>query len=312
MDCPRCHFSAPTDASTCSFCGWQLSRSFSRVTSSFVVPASIAPRPNPPTRSAADALIVAPAPPLARPAQTLPRVSTARTPDRPPVPLTDPAEAFVLMPPPSSPRQSKRTLPRGMRRRSHWVERLRRSSLATAALPAASARELPSQLQVLGMPVVQTAFDFERVAERAAVHLPLPSRAASLELRARAGLFDAALVVLASALFFSLFAALGGTLSLARRDLLVYLLAAFVLAAAYFWLFTLFGGRTPGMQAHGLYAATFESKRLPEERALWRAFGYLVSIASLGLGFFWAALDDRGLTWHDHISQTLITDTPTN
>ncbi|MGH9813766.1 MAG: RDD family protein, partial [Candidatus Acidiferrales bacterium] len=94
--------------------------------------------------------------------------------------------------------------------------------------------------------------------------------------------------------------------------LLVYLLANFVLAAAYFGLFTLFGGRTPGMQAHGLYAATFESKRLPEDRALWRAFGYVVSIASLGLGFFWAALDDRGLTWHDMISQTLITDTPTS
>ncbi|MCI0403676.1 MAG: RDD family protein [Acidobacteria bacterium] len=258
---------------------------------------------------AADAVIIAPAPLL--PGRTpLPGVGTSRGAASARAPLTDPAEAFVLLPPASPLRQSARTLPRRTRRRSLWMERLRRSSLA-AGLPAGHARELPPHLQVMGMPVVQTAFDFERAAERAAVHLPLPSRAAALDLRARAGLFDAALVVLASALFFSLFAGLGGVLTLGRRDLLVYLLATFVLAAAYFCLFTLFGGRTPGMQAHGLYAASFESNRLPEDRALWRAFGYLVSIGSLGLGFLWAGLDDRGLTWHDHISQTLITDRPT-
>jgi len=332
MDCPRCHFSAPLDASSCSFCGWQLSRSYTRVTSSFAVSSSgpAAGRPEasgPPVRSAqdweasgqaADALIMAPAPPLATRsaggpsrATPLPGAGSVRATIRAQVPLTDPAEAFVLVPPASPLRQSSRTMPRRLRRRTHWVERLRRSSLAAATLPAAAARARPAELQVMGMPVMQTAFDFERAAA-SGVHLPLPSRAASLDLRARAGLFDAALVVLASALFFTLFAALGGDLTLGRRDLLVYLLANFVLAAAYFTLFTLFGGRTPGMQAHGLYAATFESKNLPEERAMWRAFGYLVSIASLGLGFLWAALDDRGLTWHDMISQTLITDSPTN
>lgn len=314
MDCPRCHFAAPTDASSCSFCGWQLSRNFSRATSSIGFGRSAAAQPNPPVRSAADALIFAPAPPPPGHAQPLPSGGSPRGSVRAQIPLTDPAAAFVLMPPASPLRQSARTLPRRTRRRSHWIERLRRSrsSLATAALPAASSREPRiAGLQVMGMPVIQTTFDFER-APSSAVHLPLPSHAASLELRARAGLFDAALIVLASALFFSLFAFLGGDLTFGRRDLLVYLLANFVLAAAYFSLFTLFGGRTPGMQAHGLHVAAFESNRLPEERALWRAFGYLVSIASLGLGFFWAALDDRGLTWHDHVSQTLLTDSPTN
>ena len=325
MDCPRCHFSAPVDASSCSFCGWQLSRSFSRVTSSFAVPASAAARPNPPVHSAhdwkasgqaADALIFAPAVPLPGrragspgPGLPLPDIGSPRGALRAP----DPAEAFVLMPPASPLRQTSRAQRRPARRRTHWIDRFRRSrsNLATAALPRASVRELPTQLQVMGMPVTQTAFDFDRASE-SAVHLPLPSRAAALDLRARAGLFDAALIVVASALFFSLFAFLGGDVTFARRDLLVYLLANFILAAAYFGLFTLFGGRTPGMQAHGLYAATFESKNLPEDRARWRAFGYVVSIASLGLGFFWAALDDRGLTWHDMISGTVITDTPSN
>jgi uncharacterized RDD family membrane protein YckC len=282
-----------------------------------VAPARHAARPNPPVRSArdwkasgqtADSVIIATGPPV----PTRPAVGFGRAQAPVPSPRADPAEAFVLLPPASPLRQSKRTLPPRMRRRNHWVERLRRSSLAAATLPAGASRELPSQLQVMGMPVVQTTFDFERAAERASVHLPLPSRAAALDLRARAGLFDAALVLLASALFFTLFAGFGGDFSLGRRDLLVYVLATFVLAAAYFCLFTFFGGRTPGMQAHGLYAATFESNRLPEDRALWRAFGYLVSIASLGLGFLWAGLDDRSLTWHDHISQTLITDRPTS
>ena len=35
----------------------------------------------------------------------------------------------------------------------------------------------------------------------------------------------------------------------------------------------------------------------------WRIFAVLLSICTLGLGFFWAALDEDRLTWHDLISR---------
>jgi uncharacterized RDD family membrane protein YckC len=98
---------------------------------------------------------------------------------------------------------------------------------------------------------------------------------------------------------------------LARRALLVYLVAGFALAALYFCLFTLLGGRTPGMQYHGLRVVAFSGVPPSRRETLWRAFGYVVSIGSLLLGFFWAAMDERRLTWHDRISQTFLTDRDT-
>jgi len=221
-------------------------------------------------------------------------------------------DAFALVPPASALRQTSHPgLRRPARRRPNWLTRLRRRSLAAATLHAP--RSLPHvepvpRLEILEMPVMQTRFEFTAAAPEPAA-LPVRS-AAPIERRICAGFFDALLIVVASTFFFSLFALLGGELSFGRRDLLIYLVANSVLAAGYFSLFALFGGRTPGMQTYGLHVVTFDAKPLPLERARWRAFGYLVSLGSLFLGFFWALLDDRQLTWHDHISQTFITDRP--
>ncbi len=157
---------------------------------------------------------------------------------------------------------------------------------------------------------MQTRFEFTSAAPPAA-SLPVHS-AAPIEFRFCAGAFDALLIAVASAFFFGLFALLGGELSFGRRDLLIYLVANSVLPAGYFGLFTLFGGRTPGMQRYGLHAVGFDARPMTPERARWRAFGYLVSLGSLLLGFFWALLDERHLTWHDYISQTFITDRAAN
>ena len=299
MDCPRCQFSASSEASQCPFCGWRLSRAFTTI--------SLAPPPPPqrtaPSASPADALVMGPTP--------FPRNAPAPTPRAPVAPL-QPVDAFVLVPPASPLRQTSHPgLRRPPRRRPNWLARLRRSSLAAATLPAPRilphAEPLP-RLEILEMPVVQTRFEFTAAALEPAA---LPVRpTAPLELRMCAGLFDALLIVVASTFFFSLFALLGGELSFGRRDLLIYLVANSVLAAGYFSLFALFGGRTPGMQTYGLHAVGFDGKRMLPERARWRAFGYLVSLGSLFLGFFWALLDDRQLTWHDYISQTFITDRP--
>jgi uncharacterized RDD family membrane protein YckC len=156
------------------------------------------------------------------------------------------------------------------------------------------------------MPVVQSSFDFtaaDQEAERLAAQAAAP-----VGVRFQAGLLDASLILLASGVFFGLFLLLGGQGGFQRRDLLIYVLSTYSLATLYFALFTRFGGCTPGMQYYRLQVVTFEGKPLPPARAWWRAFGYVVSTGSLLLGFFWALVDERRLTWHDHISQSFLTD----
>jgi hypothetical protein len=42
--------------------------------------------------------------------------------------------------------------------------------------------------------------------------------------------------------------------------------------------------------------------------SFWRAFGVLVSLSALMLGFVWACVDSDSLTWHDRMSGTVITE----
>ena len=81
----------------------------------------------------------------------------------------------------------------------------------------------------------------------------------------------------------------------------------FLLYALYFFLFTTFAGATPGMQLRGLTIVRLDGT-LPETRQLvWRSFGYLLSGATLTLGFLWALWDEDHFTWQDRISQTYVT-----
>ena len=217
------------------------------------------------------------------------------------------ADAFVLTPPSSLSHQQhpQRSLARRLGRRG-WRRRREPplNGSAVAVLPEEARWEAPPRLEVFELPVVQSSFDFS--AEPEAEALPQPSRVASLEARLNAGLVDAGIILGAALGFFALFAALGGSLGVGRRDLLIYLLVSYSLASAYFGFFTLVGGRTPGMRACGLGVLTFEGQPPTRQHSLWRAFGYAVSAGSLLLGFLWAAVDERRLTWHDLVSRTYL------
>jgi len=160
-------------------------------------------------------------------------------------------------------------------------------------------------IECIEIPLVQTTLDFNPA--EAEEEIPVAHRVAPLAPRFRAGLCDAALILAAAAVFFALFAALGGNLALARRDLLIYGIATFALTCLYLGLFTYFGGSTPGMRRYGLIPVRFDGQPLTPADARLRAFGYVVSTGSLLLGFFWAVADEDQLTWHDRISRTLLT-----
>ncbi len=168
--------------------------------------------------------------------------------------------------------------------------------------------ERPRAIECIEMPLVQTTLDFNPADGEE--EIPVAHRVAPLAPRFRAGLCDAALILGAAAVFFALFAALGGpeaSGALARRDLLIYGIATFALTCLYLGLFTYFGGSTPGMRRYGLIPVRFDGQPLTPADARLRAFGYVVSTGSLLLGFFWAVADEDHLTWHDRISRTLLT-----
>ena len=61
------------------------------------------------------------------------------------------------------------------------------------------------------------------------------------------------------------------------------------------------------MQLRGLMVVCLDG-HLPDTRQLlWRSFGYVLSGATLMLGYLWALWDEDRLTWQDRISQTYIT-----
>jgi uncharacterized RDD family membrane protein YckC len=130
---------------------------------------------------------------------------------------------------------------------------------------------------------------------------------ATLAQRRWAGILDALFLALTCAGFMSLFRSLGGQLTLEKTDAIVYLAVAYLFYALYFFLFTVMAGATPGMQLRGLTVVRLDGSLPDTRQLLWRNFGYLLSGATLLLGFFWAIWDEDHFTWQDRMSQTYIT-----
>ena len=130
---------------------------------------------------------------------------------------------------------------------------------------------------------------------------------ASIAERRWAGALDAIFLAFTCAGFLGLFRSLGGDITVGKTDVLVYGLAAYFFYAFYVSLFTVLAGSTPGMQLRGLAVVRLDGS-LPDTRLLlWRSFGYMLSGATLLLGFLWAFWDEDRFTWQDRISQTYIT-----
>jgi uncharacterized RDD family membrane protein YckC len=130
---------------------------------------------------------------------------------------------------------------------------------------------------------------------------------ASLAARRQAGSLDAIFLALTYAGFLGLFRSLGGHLTFEKVDGIVYLISFYLLYAQYFFLFTTFAGATPGMQLRGLTIVRLDGTLPDTRQLLWRSFGYLLSGATLLLGYLWSLWDEDHFTWQDRISQTYVT-----
>jgi uncharacterized RDD family membrane protein YckC len=130
---------------------------------------------------------------------------------------------------------------------------------------------------------------------------------AGLAERRGAGALDALFLFLTYAGFLALFRSLGGKLMIEKVDAAVYLAVFFLFYAQYFFLFTTLAGATLGMQIRGLTIVRLDGSLPDTRQLLWRSFGYILSGATLMLGFIWSLWDEDHFTWQDRISQTYIT-----
>jgi uncharacterized RDD family membrane protein YckC len=132
---------------------------------------------------------------------------------------------------------------------------------------------------------------------------------ASMDERRLAGLIDVGCLLFAYGGFLALFGSLGGQFTLSKLSATVYASTFAIVYLQFFFLFTVFGGTTPGMMMRGLQVLSLRGEPPTSRQMLLRSAGYMLSAATFFLGFLWALWDEDELTWHDHLSKTYLSKT---
>ena len=92
-----------------------------------------------------------------------------------------------------------------------------------------------------------------------------------------------------------------------RIVLPVILPLGLALMLAYFSFFHATWGQTIGKMIFGLRVVRIDGQPLSFPRALARALGYILSAIPFFLGFLWVALTPGKLSWHDALTDTMVT-----
>ncbi len=91
-----------------------------------------------------------------------------------------------------------------------------------------------------------------------------------------------------------------------------YRLYLFVICGSFFCFFWIRGGQTLGMRAWRLRVVTQDGMPLDLRHCVIRFLSAIPSIAFVGLGFLWVAIDQEGCAWHDRLSRTRVILLPQN
>jgi uncharacterized RDD family membrane protein YckC len=136
--------------------------------------------------------------------------------------------------------------------------------------------------------------------------LDLPLQPASLGRRLASACIDAAVLLVATALFGLIFQLLSDA-ALRPRELLLSALAVSIAIRVLFeYLFLAYGRGTPGMRGAGLELCSFTGGKPSAFARRCRVLAGVLSGLSLGLGFIWTLVDEDTLSWHDRISGTYL------
>jgi uncharacterized RDD family membrane protein YckC len=134
--------------------------------------------------------------------------------------------------------------------------------------------------------------------------LPLP--VAALSAQATCMAIDSA-IAMAAFVLFAWIVRTNTDIELTHRPVIVAVVAfAALFWAGYHFLFLYFSQNTPGMLLTQLAFCTFDDTIPCRATRMRRAAALLLSMISMGMGFFWALLDEDRLGWHDRISRTYL------
>ena len=90
------------------------------------------------------------------------------------------------------------------------------------------------------------------------------------------------------------------------------LIVFFLVQVGYFVCFWAWRGQTPGKWIMRIKITQFDGSPIGWGGALLRYCGYIISVLSIFIGFFWVALDNRRQGVHDKIAETFVVHIPTS
>ncbi|MGC2744958.1 MAG: RDD family protein [Candidatus Angelobacter sp.] len=129
-------------------------------------------------------------------------------------------------------------------------------------------------------------------------------RPAPMHQRLVAGLVDAGIVFIATAAFALTFVEVAEGIPHSSMTMACILAAGGVFWLIFQYIFLVYRRATPGMNFAGLELCTFEGKATTMFERQSRAAASALSGFSMGLGYFWALVDEDRVGWHDRISRT--------
>jgi len=180
------------------------------------------------------------------------------------------------------------------------------SELAEAVIDRPRILEAP---EVVPPPPALGGILIEEISEKLQERRPgidMPLQSAPPGRRLLAAAVDAAIVLLAGAVFAGIVFRIVGTLP-ARREVVGFAGGlCWSLWAFYEYLLIVYTGTTPGLRLAKLRLSRFD--RRPADRRLrrWRVLAGFLSGIALGLGYAWHFFDEDALCWHDRVTRTYL------
>ena len=227
---------------------------------------------------------------------------------------TEPAEPEQALPPePPPPLKPSVPFKRKIRMEANVIEFPRLFALQPPPSQALAEPVLPTSPRILDAPEIAEplletpileGMRLEHLERDTAPKFELPLRAAPVQQRAMASIYDCALVLVATAIFGFIASHMLSGFEWTKPMLAASLMVPVVLWAMYQYLFIVYGARTPGMAMTHLAFSTFQGTAPNLKQRRKRVLAMAVSCSSLMLGFVWAFFDEDTLCWHDRISRT--------
>jgi uncharacterized RDD family membrane protein YckC len=129
-------------------------------------------------------------------------------------------------------------------------------------------------------------------------------RPAPMQQRLVAGIVDVGIVFVATGAFALTFLEVAEAMPRSSMTMVCMLAAGGIFWLLFQYIFLVYRRATPGMNFAQLELCTFEGKATTMFERQCRAAASALSGFSIGLGYFWALVDEDRVGWHDRISRT--------